>query len=550
MTIRQRYEFLAAATMPDRPTPEQAATVEAARKVLVAKAARDVGFFINVFCWTFDPRLKDPARRYIPFLLFPKQEEYVAWVKDHIDRGEDGLTEKSRDTGATWCVLAVILHGWLFEMGFTALLGSKIVDFVDKAGDPTTLFWKFLFMVNSLPDWMQPAGWKADKPWRTYLKIENPQNRSVITGMASGEDFGRSGRFKVVFPDEFAAWEYAASAWTASGETTQCRLPVSTPRGMNFFGHLANPRSASEGIDKFRIHWKDDPRHARTEVGPDGREFYPYEVKARRRYDYDISMMAQELEIDYNRSVSGRVYPQSDYAGLGTYRYAPLLKTYGAIDVGRDTTALGWFQWNAKRGRYEMLDYYENKGHVMDFYVPFLTGDIPVGHPWTYQAWELKVIERHKGWLLEAVYGDPSGDYRGMATETTPYGILARHGIHVHTNKGARLFRTRHHAARKLLLKLDVDAERCDRWLTAMRNYAFPKRPEGSQSTGLNEEPVHNEHSHGATMFEWMAVAEPHLYDRVVDDDDITEERRLRMAEHDDDEDDDPMFAPRGIAGY
>lgn len=540
MRIRERVALLLAA--------EKSAE---AREAIVAKMARDPAFFINVACWTFDPRIGDPHRRYMPFLLFPKQEEYVAWLKGRIDSGNDGLTEKSRDTGATWSVLAVLLHGWLFELGFTALVGSRVVDDVDKSGDPKTLFWKFCFLVDTLPWWLKPAGWTGEKPWRTYLKVENPVTKSVISGASSSSDFGRSGRFKAVFLDEFASWEYAASAWTSVGETTECRLPVSTPKGMNFHGRLANPRRGEDAVDKFRIHWTDDARHARTEVDArTGKTFYPYERKAAKRYAYDPTMMAQELEIDYHRSATGRCYPQIDRVVRGTYRYDPKSLTYVAWDFGlTDATAIGWYQWNRQMGRYRMIDYLESSGHGIEWYVPFMTGNVPNGVDESYSEDQISIIVRHQGWRIEAHFGDPAGKQRNPVTNSSVIETLEMHEIYVRVNELARSFEARITAGRKLLKKLDVDAERCALWLDAMENAQFSQAREGAKQP-RKMEPEHNWSSHGRSAFEYLAVNDPHGYDLIVDDEDVSELERARRAEAEDTDDADPMFASRGLAGY
>ena len=59
--------------------------------------------FINAFGVTFDPRMAElglPTT--MPFILFPKQEEWIDWLVDRWKKREDGLTEKSRDMGLSW----------------------------------------------------------------------------------------------------------------------------------------------------------------------------------------------------------------------------------------------------------------------------------------------------------------------------------------------------------------------------------------------------------------------------------------------------------------
>jgi len=544
VTLRERLHHLA-----------RAEEDEGYRAALLTKFIRDPAFFMSCCLWTFDPR-KAKHKRYMPFLLFARQEEFINEAKRAMEIGYDFGAEKSRDTGVTWCVLGLLLHSWLFEMGFAALIGSRKVDSVDKAGDPSSHFYKLMFMVENLPSWLVPPGWTGKQPWRTYLKMENPFTRSVITGESANEDFGRGGRYKVVFPDEFAAWEWAAAAWTSCGESTECRLPVSTPRGMNFFGRLMNPRNKENAMAKFRLHWKDDPRHGRTEIDPrTNKQFYPYEERARKRYDYDTTMLAQEIEIDYNRSVKGRVYPTIDYVGLGRYKYDPMLPTYAAWDFGRtDETAIGWYQWDNLINRWRMIDYYQSSGKLIEFFVPFFTGVIPTGVDWTYTDIERRQIEYHRGWRVDEQYGDPAGRQRNQVTNTSVLEELSRprpglpNGIEIFTNSRAVQFETRMQAARKLMLRLDVDEDRCNVWLDAMRNAHFPEMSEGSNSTAEPRKPVHDWTSHGRSMFEYLAVNERHTGGIWTDPEDAASGYVGSSEEYEDELD--PIYASRGISGY
>src|SRR4051812_11502930 len=92
----------------------QIAVATEADKQAAAKelSRRDPVFFLNNFCWTFDPR-KNPQD--LPFLLYPYQTDYVRWLVERIEKGEDCLTDKSRDMGATYTALCVYLWFWLFR---------------------------------------------------------------------------------------------------------------------------------------------------------------------------------------------------------------------------------------------------------------------------------------------------------------------------------------------------------------------------------------------------------------------------------------------------
>lgn len=222
------------------------------RNGIIKRCREDVLFFFNGFLWTVDPR---KGRSEVPFLTWGYEDGYVKWVMDHVVGGKDCLTEKSRDMGATWCVLGVLVHQWLFRENFLAHVGSKKEDDVDRGGDIRSLFEKMRYMVRKLPRWMVPYGfdWKKHS---NYMRLMNPANGSAVTGESSNIDFGRGGRYNCVYLDEFASMEYATEAWTATGDSAPCRIVTSTPKGTgNKFWELRY----KSGIDRYTLHWTMHP---------------------------------------------------------------------------------------------------------------------------------------------------------------------------------------------------------------------------------------------------------------------------------------------------
>src|SRR5947207_2378100 len=72
--------------------------------------------FIIDWGTTFDPRNVDrglPAL--MPFLLFPRQEEFVHWFIDRWKAREPGLADKSRDMGMSWLTVAIACTTCLFH---------------------------------------------------------------------------------------------------------------------------------------------------------------------------------------------------------------------------------------------------------------------------------------------------------------------------------------------------------------------------------------------------------------------------------------------------
>lgn len=282
-------------------------------KAFIIKECReDVMFFFNTFLWTQDPRRR-PAD--LPFVLYDYEEAYIKWLVTHIDGGKDCLTEKSRDMGMSWTIAGVLLWKWLFFEGFLSHIGSKKEDDVDRSGDIRSLFEKLRYMIKELPVWLKPFGFELKKH-SMFMRLINPFNGNSITGESSNRDFGRAGRYSCVLLDEFASMEYADEAWTSTGDSTPCRIAVSTPKGTgNKFWQL---RFKSD-ISKFTAHWTMHPAKSKGITRKDLKEITQqegfelwrkgeevsspwYEAEKKRRLTDEKQSkvdIAQELDIDY-----------------------------------------------------------------------------------------------------------------------------------------------------------------------------------------------------------------------------------------------------------
>jgi phage terminase large subunit len=92
---------------------------EAGKQGELFLCAKYIDHWINHWVLTFDPR----ESGVLPFDLFSKQLEFLAWLQEREALQEGGVVEKSRDQGATWLSCAYATHGLLFRPGFTA--GSR-----------------------------------------------------------------------------------------------------------------------------------------------------------------------------------------------------------------------------------------------------------------------------------------------------------------------------------------------------------------------------------------------------------------------------------------
>ena len=204
------------------------------RAELLELCKRDPVFWINNFCWTYNPNYPSSCQD-IPFELFPFQTFFVEEVVKCIRQKEDFAIEKSRDMGASWLLLMIMQWFWLFEPSVSFLLGSKKEYDVDTGGiDPQTLFGKLRYNLFRLPLWMRPAEFREEKTYSVYNKqmtMHNKEMNSFFKGQTGTKDFGRSGRYTAALFDELAYWDEGREGWNGCQQTTRCRMAISTPDG-------------------------------------------------------------------------------------------------------------------------------------------------------------------------------------------------------------------------------------------------------------------------------------------------------------------------------
>lgn len=261
--------------------------------LLKEQYANDWHSFICDWMVTVDPRraeLGEPTK--LPFLLFPKQEEFITWTYNLWRSRQNGLCDKSRDSGVTWLCVAVAVCMWLFVPGAIVGFGSRKEEYVDKAGDPKSIFWKIRAAIENLPAEFLPKGWDAKKH-APFMLITNPENGNVILGEA-GDNIGRGNRTSIYFVDEAAHIERPELVDAALSETTNCRIDISTPAGQ---GNPFARKRHSGKVSVFTLHWRDDPRK--------DEEWY----RAKVAQIDDPIIVAQELDISYVAGTGATAIP-------------------------------------------------------------------------------------------------------------------------------------------------------------------------------------------------------------------------------------------------
>ena len=257
-----------------------------AQSAAIELCRRSILWFFKYWLFTSDPR-KSPSD--LPFMPYPYQEYFIKDTYDAIHNGEDILIEKTRDMGITWCVLGVFLYCWLFE-SHNFLVGSRVEGTVDTMGDMQSHFERIRYMIKSLPTWMtERLGYKLSQSG--YMKMYK-DNGASITGESMNSSFSRQGRYKGILLDEFAFAEKAELIWRSCGESSPCKVVVSTPNGSyNFFAMLRK----SGKIRVCTFHWKLHPEKDETW----------YEKQKEKKSAKDL---AQEIDINYSVSAGDAFY--------------------------------------------------------------------------------------------------------------------------------------------------------------------------------------------------------------------------------------------------
>lgn len=466
--------------------------------ILREKCRLSNSFFINAFCWTFDPRLADPV---IPFILYPKQEKLIEWLDSLLERSQKGekinaVIDKPRDVGATFTVMTWVLHKFIFGE-FSARVGSRKEDYVDKRGEQDTLFYKFDFNLDRLPIWLLPEGWSNDN--RASMIISHPQKENNISGESANPNFGRGGRKSVTIFDEHGFWEYARSSWESAGESTNLRIGMSTPpetgRDSHFYGLLTGKYGR---VEKFEFDWMDVPTRDQKWL-------------AGQRETKSEEELAREIMKSYDGTTEGKVYA-TDFrlAKLSAIDYDPMLPLFVSWDFGLDTVAMIWYQKILTTNKIRIIDSYSNSNKAMDFYIPFIFGLVQSGiHEYT--EFELDMIKRHLEWGKNVThFGDPDVNKRAVKDGESTKEWLEKKNIYVQSRSWAGREWTDIKEQTKLSFRrLEINEVRNEVFISAMRNAKYPKKREGSQSTAESRKPIHDWTSHFRSSYEYFVDNEP-----------------------------------------
>lgn len=299
--------------------------------------------FIDDWGMTSNPKLANAGRSVsIPFRLWPKQRELIAWMWRHYRASTPAVCAKAREVGASWLAMA-------FAASICALFDHIVIgvvasteDKLDSTDDPSPTLPKAREFLRHLPPEFG-GGYDDTQNTSTYLKIRFPTTGSIIRGW-TGKTAGRGGRAACVIVDESAFFEQPQALDAALSAVTECRLDFSSANG------TANPffEKCSSGLfDTFWFRIDDDPRRDK-------------EWQARKKLTLDPVLWASEYEISFTASIESQLIEWHWIeAAIGLHERLGLTITGGRIaaldvsDQGRDRNS-----WVCRHG--VLLQYLES----------------------------------------------------------------------------------------------------------------------------------------------------------------------------------------------
>ena len=266
---------------------------------ILAKCKDDINFYIESFCFLYEPRPEQGRPLVIPFILWDHQIHPLKVISDNFGYKDIGL-EKARGEGATWLCLTVIQHRWLFHDMQAFGIVSKTELSADNPEDSDSLGWKLDWQLTKLPLWM--AGKKGEDFTRNVSKHTwfNRRNGSSITAYASTGDLASGGRKTGFFLDELAKFPRPedSEAMAATEPVTNSRLLVSTYNGSEGEYHRIMKEESS--MIKLILDWQTNPSRNQNMFRIDLKAkqvLHPTKDQAIKKWEYTKKFIDEYLPI-------------------------------------------------------------------------------------------------------------------------------------------------------------------------------------------------------------------------------------------------------------
>jgi len=360
--IRLRTEILIAA---DGNVALQQAQRELCRK--------DWAYFLTMYGWTYDPRVRadeDPDK---PFVLFACQvnkiQEFQRVCADPAKI--DIFDTKSRGIGWSDTYCGAALAAWL-STNWSVHFVSYKEDKVYRRNDRSSLFGKIEYKIERLPDWLMPEGFSIEEH-QLRLNLYNPQTGASITGESTTSRTARGDRHTAIIYDEAAFIEHFQDVFDVGAGTTNHRFCLSTEsydEGDDWEQLWTTEKKHGDPQRVWEVDWWHNPYQ--------DRQWYEEE---KQRWKTNPDGFAREYERNAEAAQGSRIiYPEARTLRHTPEHYDPTKTLIISLDPGHaDDTAIVWGQPIHHEGRQGIrwLGSYKRNRVPVDFYAHLLTGIAP-----------------------------------------------------------------------------------------------------------------------------------------------------------------------------
>lgn len=468
------------------------------QETLKELCSRDPIYFFEYFVFTDRNTSLFPWKYWvaIPFLLFEFQKDYIrdAWNAilmwqlplDQRTEPTDLFSEKSRQMWFSWLYAWLQLYAFIFH-NLKSLYISMKADEVDKSWDIKSHFEKIRFIIRNLPSWMLPE-WLSKDSWTEHNKfmvISRADWTWSIKWESANPNAWRWWTTAFTIFDEMAFMQYAQAINMSIGSSTPCRFFNSTPNWEWNEYFRMRKLALDWKIRYHRCHWSEHPHYTL--------EWYKWRIQGMSK-----EQIAQELEIDYNVALKGRVYPDFE---KWTYNneYNEHKPLYLAIDNSHwwaDPHALilmqpEWHYWN-------IIETCEFSCSVTD-----MAKVISKQPSIVMTNKQLEFYEKYKNMKTPIFISDPY-DTHSTLNQSTIFEEYQKVWIFLNVpqnrSKKEQIMKT------KANIKRYRTNENCVDFISAIQNARYPDIPETSNRTKWAELPIHDWTSHYRTALEYLTT--------------------------------------------
>lgn len=341
---------------------------------------RDWAYWLANYGWIWAPKVEPAKCRDMPFVPWPSQVEAGDWILGRTAAGEVAAIPKSRELGLSYLCCNLIVWLALFEPGFQAHMGSRVEGLVDRKGDRNTLFAKVRQTLYRQPRHiLEENGIESDH----HLVIQLRRG-STITGEATHEDFGASGRNSVVFVDEMARISHriAQGMWLALETVAASIWTIWNPGPKDHITHRLHHDEA-ERLPARMLHpmdWRANPTRpedfVESLIKPRGR-LTRAEAESAHCLRYGYVTTGRIFEVDWERT--DFEYGDVDFSAIrhvacGSWDFGSgaslLVDIMGRLEYMRPDPvlwldeSLGWQGTSWRQAAADSHQAYQDRGHT------------------------------------------------------------------------------------------------------------------------------------------------------------------------------------------